>query len=141
MGQVTNARRALAALAAAGWIAGLAGCAAPGPRPLYMWESFPKQQYATLLREGTSPEEQIQALEAHAEKARAANAAVPPGMRAHLGMLFLGAGNPQRAKELWQAEKSAFPESAPYMDRLLNKLDAPVKPMKAEPTDKKENPA
>lgn len=97
-----------------------------------MWETFPRQQYSVLLREGVTPDEQIRALEAHAEKARAANAALPPGFRAHLGMLHLGAGNPQRARELWQGEKSAFPESAPYMDRLLKRLDAPAQTVKTE---------
>ncbi|WP_170064652.1 hypothetical protein [Caldimonas caldifontis] len=36
----------------------LAGCAQP-PKPLYMWENFPRQQYDALLREGVSPLEQI----------------------------------------------------------------------------------
>lgn len=112
--------------------AALAGCAAKGPGPMYMWEAFPKQQYDALLREGYSPDQQILELEAHAEKARAANLALPPGFRAHLGMLQLGAGNADRARELWQAERSAFPESSAYMDQLLKKLDAAGKPKKSE---------
>lgn len=88
-----------------------------------MWESFPRQQYSVLLRDGVDPNQQIRDMEAHAEKARASNGALPPGFRAHLGMLYIGAGNTQRARELWQAERAAFPESAPYMDRLLMKLD------------------
>jgi hypothetical protein len=99
---------------------------------MYMWEAFPKQQYDALLREGYNPDEQIRALEAHAEKARGANAALPPGFRAHLGMLHLGTGNVTRARDLWQDEKTAFPESAAYMDQLLKKLDAPVKSAKSE---------
>jgi hypothetical protein len=95
-----------------------------------MWETFPRQQYDALLREGSSPDEQIRVLEAHAQKARGANAALPPGFRAHLGMLQLGAGNVDRARELWSAEKVAFPESASYMDQLLKKLDAPEKSAK-----------
>jgi hypothetical protein len=83
------------------------------------------------LREGTSPETQIQALEAHAEKARAANAALPPGFRAHLGMLHLATGNAGGARQMWQAEKLAFPESASYMDTLLKRLDAPAAPKTA----------
>ncbi len=113
-------------LAAAASLLALVGCATK-PKPLYLWESFPKEQYSALLRESVSPDEQIRTLESHAEKARASNAALPPGFRAHLGMLYLGAGNPQRAKELWVAEKTAFPEASPYMDRLLNKLDGPAK--------------
>ena len=113
----------------------ISGCAQPRPAPLYMWESFPRQQYQTLLREGGSLDEQIRTLEAHAEKARGANAALPPGMRAHLGMLYLSAGNADQARRLWSAEKAAFPESAPYMDQLLRRLDAPQK------SDKKGDPA
>jgi len=97
-----------------------------------MWETFPKMQYDTLLRPGVTPIEQVGAMEAQAEKARAAGAALPPGFRAHLGMLKLSAGDVDQARQLWQAEKAAFPESAPYMDQLLKRLDAPVK---------KDNPA
>lgn len=109
-----------------GCIALLAGCAQRGPTPLYLWEGFPRQQYDALRNDGAgSTAEQIQALEAHAEKARAANAQLPPGLRAHLGMLQLSSGNIDRARELWLAEKLAFPESAPYMDQLLKRLTEP----------------
>jgi hypothetical protein len=92
-----------------------------------MWEGFPRQQYDTLLRAGVNPTEQIAEMEAHAEKARASNAALPPGFRAHLGMLKLSVGNPDEARQLWQAERLAFPESSPYMDQLLKRLDPPAK--------------
>lgn len=134
MGQVMRAAASVRGLAALAGAAVFAGCAAKGPGPLYMWESFPRQQYTTLMRDGSNPDEQIRAMEAHSEKARAANAALPPGFRAHLGLLYIGSGNPQRARELWQAERSAFPESAPYMDRLLKRLDGPA-------TVKTDNPA
>jgi hypothetical protein len=90
-----------------------------------MWESFPRQQYEALLREGASPLEQIQAMEAHAEKARAAGAELPPGFRAHLGKLHLEVGNAAAAREMWIAEKVAFPEATSYMDHLLKRLDGP----------------
>jgi hypothetical protein len=107
-----------------------AGCAAKGPGPLYLWESFPKQQYAVLLKSGADPTQQIQTLTAQAEKARLTNAALPPGFRAHLGMMELSVGNTVRARELWEAEKAAFPESTPYMDQLLKRLESPTKPEK-----------
>lgn len=119
-------------VALASCIALLASCATQSPPPLYMWETFPRQQYDTLLGVGFDPAEQIRQLEAHAEKARGANAALPPGFRAHLGMLYHGAGNMDRARELWQAEKLAFPEATPYMDQLLNRLAAPAPPIKTE---------
>lgn len=112
-------------LALGGCLVVFAGCATR-PAPLYMWDTFPEQQYEVLLHNGYSPEEQIRALEAEAEKARAANAALPPGFRAHLGMLQLSVGNVDQARDLWQAEKTAFPESAAYMDHLLKKLNGSV---------------
>lgn len=116
-----------------GALALLTGCANQGAtKPLYMWESFPKQQYASLRHDGAAPEEQIRTLEAQAEKSRTANAALPPGFRAHLGMLYLNLGNQDQARQMWLAEKEAFPESAPYMDQLLMRLNPPVKTAKSE---------
>jgi hypothetical protein len=114
-------------LAMGGGIAVLAACAQKGPPSMYQWETFPRLQYDALLRAGASPAEQIVAMEALAEKARAANAALPPGFRAHLGLLELSVGDPAEARRFWQAEKLAFPESSPYMDQLLRRLDATVK--------------
>ena len=111
----------------AGGVLALAGCAQKGPPPLYMWDTFPKLQYDALLNDGVPPMEQVGVMEAQTEKARASGAALPPGFRAHLGMLKLQAGDPDSARHLWQAEKLAFPESAPYMDQLLKRLEAPGK--------------
>lgn len=122
MGQAMSRR--LRCLAFLGALLVLTACA-NRPKPLYMWETFGKQQYKVLLRESESPDEQIRSMEAHAEKARVNNAELPPGFRAHLGMLYLEAGNSQRAKELWSGEKTVFPEASPYMDRLLKQLDTP----------------
>lgn len=103
----------------------LAGCATREP-PLYHWGDFPAQQYHYLLHEGGTVDGQIRDLEALAERAGAEHAALPPGFRTHLGLLYVEAGNPGRARELWLAEKAAFPESAHFIDnQLLRRLDAP----------------
>jgi hypothetical protein len=107
--------------------AGLIGCAAP-PKPLYLWENFTRQQYQALQGKASPPDEQIRELQAHVDKARASDAALPPGLRAHLGMLYLASGNPGEARQLWSAEKIAFPESAPYMNQLLKRLAKPPAP-------------
>lgn len=119
-------RSTLCALALAASLAALQGCA-HAPQPLYQWGTFPHQQYDTLRGDGASPSEQIQALEAQSQKASAAHLALPPGLRAHLGMLYLDAGDTDKARSLWRAEKAAFPESAVYMDQLLKRLDEPAK--------------
>lgn len=122
---------ACAGLFASAW---LAGCV-QAPKPLYSWESFPRTQYEFLQRSGATPGDQIRAMETHAQLARDGGAALPPGFRAHLGMLYLSVGNGDGARDMWIAEKTAFPESAPYIDRLLQRLGTPAQP-KA-----KENPA
>lgn len=111
-----------------------AGCA-QAPKQLYMWEQFPRIQYEYLVGKGESIENQIQLLEAHAEKARAANAALPPGFRAHFGMLYLANGNSIAAQQMWRSEKVAFPESVVYMDTLLKRLNKST-PSKAGVTEK-----
>ena len=112
--------------------AAFVGCANKPRPPMYMWETFPKLQYDALLRPGIPPMEQVAIMEVQAEKARATGTALPPGFRAHLGMLKLSGGDVDRARQLWVDEKTVFPESAPYMDQLLRRLDGPAK---------KDNPA
>lgn len=122
---MTHARLRRAAPGLAVVVTLLAGCAQQ-PRPLYSWGAFPRQQYDHLLHEGASAPEQLLALEAHADRARAANLPLPPGLRAHMGLLRLSMGEAGVARQLWLAEKAAFPESAPYMDSLLRRLDGPA---------------
>jgi hypothetical protein len=120
------ARRAPAwRLAAAVALAALmAGCATR-PAPLYQWDNYQRQVYEHLKGEGGGAQEQLRVLEAQAEKARAGGAALPPGFRAHLGLLYLQLGRPDEARQALQAEKAAFPESGPYMDFLLKGFAAP----------------
>ncbi len=114
-------------LALGGCVVLLGACAQTRP-PLYTWETFPKQQYETLLMSGNQlPADQLLAMQAQAEKTAAAGGRLPPGFRAHLGMLKLSVGDAEAARELWQGEKLAFPESGPFMDRLLKRLEAPQK--------------
>jgi len=121
---VTWRRLLPAALVAGAALA--AGCAQTGP--MYRWDDYPRLQYEALLRAGATPLEQIGPMEAIADKARAGAQPLPPGFRAHLGLLKLAAGDAAQARSLWLAEKQAFPESAPFMDQLLGRLDpAPKK--------------
>lgn len=100
----------------------LAGCAQP-PKLLYHWEGYERQVYAYLNGDTSSAAEQLGILQAQAEKARARQAALPPGFRAHVGLLQLHLGNPDEARRQLLAEKAAFAEAAPFMDFLLARLD------------------
>ncbi len=113
-------------------LASLVGCAQRGPAPLYSWGDFPRQQYETLARKGSTPEEQIRVMQNHAEQSVGSNRTLPPGFRAHLGLLHLQIGNFSAARASWEAEKTQFPESATYIDQLLKRLDGSA----AAPTEK-----
>ena len=102
----------------------LAGCV-PAPARLYHWEGFQGQLYEYFKADSSSPEEQLRVLGAQVEKARASGAALPPGFRAHLAMIYLRLGRDGEAKQELEAEKANFPESAQFMDFLLKRMTAP----------------
>lgn len=113
---------ALAALMAAALAC--TGCAFT-PGGLYQWGSYEDQVYAMYAEPGkSSPQAQILTLEADAEKARAANRPLPPGHHAHLGYLYYQDGKPDKALAEFDTERKLFPESRPYMDRLITRVTA-----------------
>lgn len=96
----------------------LVACAEQTP-PLYHWDEYQPQVYQYFKGEGSSEQEQIGKLEASAQRALAKGEALPPGFHAHLGLLYLKAGNSDSAREAFLAEQAEFPESMAYMDFLL----------------------
>lgn len=102
----------------------LVGCA-EAPKRLYHWDGFQGQLYEHFKADRSSPEDQLRILDAQAQKARASGAALPPGFRAHLAMIYLRLGRDGEAKQALEAEKANFPESAQYMDFLLKRMTAP----------------
>ncbi len=114
-------------------VAGLVGCAQP-TKTLYHWEGYQRQLYEHFKGgSGTDSQEQLRLLQAQAQKAQGAGAALPPGFRAHVGLLDLNLGRPDEAKQQFEAEKVAFPESAPYMDFLLRRMNPPAPEPKVKP--------
>ncbi|PTT82854.1 DUF4810 domain-containing protein [Pelomonas sp. HMWF004] len=97
----------------------LVGCAQPGPKPLYQWAGYQPAVYQHLKSDGAEPGAQIAALEAQIEKNKVAGEASPPGMHAHLGLLYSKMGDDVAAQRHLQAERAQFPESAAYVDFLL----------------------
>lgn len=100
-------------------LAGLLGACAQQPKSLYTWEGYQPTVYAYLKEDGNDYAVQAQTLEKSVEKARATNRELPPGFRAHLGMLYLKMGDGEKGVEQLQGEKQAFPESTPFMDFLM----------------------
>lgn len=97
----------------------LSGCATR-QQPLYHWGDFQSQQYS-YFKGNKGPEDSILSLEKTREEAKAKGRSVPPGMQAHLGMLYGQTGRTDLFEQNLQAEKQQFPESAAYVDFLLKK--------------------
>ncbi len=97
----------------------LPACSSTAPGPLYHWGGYQRQLYEYLRGDETTPTEQLTALQAGADRARAAGAALPPGFRAQLALLYLQVGRDEDARRMIDAERAAFPESAQYMDFVL----------------------
>ena len=101
----------------------LSGCATQ-PQSLYHWGDFQTQQYAYFKGE-KGPEDGIQQLEKIREEAKANGKSVPPGLQAHLGMLYGQTGRTSDFEQHLAAEKLQFPESASYLDFLVKNKQKP----------------
>ena len=106
------------ALAAAAVI--FCGCGGGSRDRIYYWDgSYTDSTYQYLKQEGDVGE-QIEALEKSIQKAYEKGRKVPPGLYSHLGLLYLSAGNGVRARENFEKEAQAFPESKPFLTFVTN---------------------
>ena len=98
----------------------LSGCADDSPRQLYYWAgAYTGSVYEYLSEEGDAGA-QIAALEESLQKAYQRAAKVPPGLYAHLGLLYLSQGNGAKFKAYVEKEAELYPESRDYAMFLLN---------------------
>ena len=98
----------------------LSGCADDSPRQLYYWDgAYTSSVYEYLSEEGDAGA-QIAALEESLQKAYQRAAKVPPGLHAHLGLLYLSQGNGAKFKAYVEKEAELYPESRDYAIFLLN---------------------
>ncbi|MFC2750579.1 MAG: DUF4810 domain-containing protein [Campylobacter sp.] len=98
----------------------LSGCADDSPRQLYYWDgAYTSSVYEYLTQEGDAGA-QIAALEESLQKAYQRAAKVPPGLHAHLGLLYLSQGNGAKFKAYVEKEAELYPESREYAMFLLN---------------------
>jgi hypothetical protein len=98
----------------------LVGCV-DTPKPMYNWDKYQSVVYQYYKSDDTSPMQQIGELKESIEKSNASNQQVPPGLHAHLGMLYANTGHIDLAMAEFNTEKTKFPESAPFMNYLTSK--------------------
>jgi len=96
------------------------GCGSTG---YYDWGRYEESVYQVTIRpDGFDLAAEIDSLEQQLEKTEAKERPIPPGLHAHLGYLHTVAGNADAARAHFEQEKALFPESARFVDFLLERL-------------------
>ncbi|MDP2537641.1 DUF4810 domain-containing protein [Alteromonas stellipolaris] len=103
-------------------VLGIVGCKTT--EPLYYYGEYNSAVYSYFKSEDVSLEAQITVLQQAIEQAAAQDKDIAPGIHAHLGMLYFESGNGDRGTLHFEQEKALFPESAQYIDFLLNAANA-----------------
>lgn len=102
-------------------IAVLTGCTMP--KPHYYWGEYESLIYKTYHKAGeATPEIQIAKLEEDIQKAKAKGMPVPPGIYAHLGLMYASNGSLSLALEAFETEKVLFPESSVLIDGMIKRV-------------------
>ncbi|MDP2561591.1 DUF4810 domain-containing protein [Psychrobium sp. 1_MG-2023] len=99
-------------------ITAVSGCKTIEPQ--YYYGQYNNAVYSYFKAEDVTVEQQISVLQAVIDTAAAKNKAIAPGIHAHLGMLYFETGNNTLGVEHFEQEKRLFPESAHYINFLLN---------------------
>lgn len=99
---------------------GLTGCATQKAAPMYNWDSYEAEVYTYFKGDDTSAQEQLATLEKNLQEAEQKGQELPPGYRAHMGLLYASTGQMDQFKQALEAEKQHFPESTSFMNFLLN---------------------
>ncbi|MGD9209868.1 MAG: DUF4810 domain-containing protein [Desulfobacteraceae bacterium] len=98
------------------------GCSG-GSKNLYYWGHYEESIYSMYLEPGKlSTTDEILRLEEQIEKAKASGQLVPPGLHAHIGYLYYNDGDYNMSVNHFQIEKNKFPESAGFIDGLLERM-------------------
>ncbi len=98
----------------------LGGCATQD-NSLYYWGSYETMIYEMYVEPGNAPAAlQITSLEADIQKSDALGKKVPPGVYAHLGMMYAAEGKAGLAQDALLKEKALYPEAGTLVDTLLN---------------------
>ena len=96
----------------------LAGCGSERPRPLYYWDGSYSSSLYEYMSETGDVNEQIGALENSIQNAYENAQKVPPGLYAHLGLLYANNGDNVKANINFDKEIENFPESKEYITFL-----------------------
>lgn len=103
------------------------GCA-HSKKPIYYWDASYEESVYNYLNEEGDINEQIDSLEKYIQKAYQKNEKIPPGLYAHLGLMYHKNGNDEKFFSYLDKEAELFPESKQYIEFLKsNKIKPNIK--------------
>ncbi len=93
-------------------------------KPLYNWRGYDDAVYAyTKTADEQSTEALIQVYEKLINKPGGTRNAPPPGVCADYGYILIRKGEVAKGKELLIKETMLYPESKPFIDRIINRFE------------------
>ena len=96
------------------------GCASQH-KPLYCNSALYTESMYDYLKDESNIDEQLEKMNEYFETC-SENALEPaPGSYAHMGILYSKQANNEKAEQYFNLEKQKFPESAVYINFLMNK--------------------
>lgn len=99
----------------------LSGCSTR--KPLYLWGEYEDLIYSMYVKPGEAdPSTQVVKLNEDIQKMHDKSYRVPPGVHAHLGYMQFLQGNIAVAADEFEMEKTLYPESSVFIDRLIKGL-------------------
>lgn len=101
-------------------VLGASGCA---PKQMYYWGNYSSTLYHFRKDANEEAQEKHKSeLEAVVKGSQERNLRVPPGVYCELGYLLAKNGDKKQALEFFTLEKTTYPESAHFIDRLVESL-------------------
>jgi hypothetical protein len=99
-----------------------AGCAPRKPE-IYRWGLYEGLVYQMYAEPGSAdPDTQVVRLSEDVTRTEAEGQRVPPGVHAHLGYMYYLTGNTEAAYREFSTEAELFPESATFVDGILQRM-------------------
>lgn len=99
----------------------ISGCA--NNKEMYYWGEYESLIYKQYAQPGDAdPGKQIAIITEDIQKSASKGKSVPPGVHAHLGLMYLSQGNTASAVTAFQLEKKLYPESTTLIDGMLTRL-------------------
>lgn len=91
--------------------------------PLYYWGNYESLIYQMYLTPGKAPPQvQIERLTQDIQRAEGRGLRIPPGLYAHLGMMYAMEGSVAQAEEAFAEEVKRYPESEVFIQGMMTRV-------------------